>query len=119
MGSRRDLLAAGSTLPLTTSEDSLQRMIITQAHGRGWLVAHFLPATRHGVVATHMDGDNGFPDLVLAKNGVVLHREVKSHAGRLRPTQKDWLNALGPGETVGTWRPGDWRRIIAELDGAA
>lgn len=119
MGSRSDKIAAGSTIPLTVSEASFQRMILTQARARRWMIAHFLPAVRGGVTATHMVGDPGFPDLVLARDGVVLHREVKTHTGRLRPAQKEWLNALGAGDTDGVWRPNDWPRILAELDGAA
>lgn len=108
----------GTTIALDVSEKSFQRMVLTQAGKRGWRFAHFLPATRHGQTATHMVGHPGFPDLVLAKAGVVLHREVKTVTGRVRPAQKDWLAALGQPYPLGVWRPTDWPRIIAELDAA-
>jgi hypothetical protein len=58
-----------------------------------------------------MSGDPGFPDLVLARGGVVLHVELKSEKGKVRPEQSEWLAELG-GEI---WRPSDWPGIQERL----
>ena len=52
---------------------------------------------------TPAQGDTGFPDLVLARGGVVLFRECKSLHGKVTGNQAQWLEATGG--TV--WRPQD------------
>jgi len=59
-----------------------------------------------------MQGDVGFPDLVLARAGKVIFAELKSETGKLSPTQREWANALG---TLRIWRPRDIDLIEAEL----
>ena len=58
----------------------------------------------------------GFPDLVLAKNGVVLIVELKTDTGVVTTDQKTWLLA-----THGViWRPKHWDVIEKSLkDGRA
>lgn len=91
---------------MTVSEEHFKDRVIQVAKARGWKVFHALPAQiRPGRYATPMQGHAGFPDLVLARDGQVLLRELKSETGRLSPGQKEWLAALG--EHGGLWRPGD------------
>lgn len=68
----------------------------------------------------------GFPDLVLAKmvevNGItlchVMFRELKTDQGRLTPDQERWHSLLrSAAMDVGVWRPGDWDKIVATLEG--
>lgn len=88
------------------TEAELQAAIIDAAHLFGWLAHHVKPArTPDGKYLTRIAGDAGFPDLVLARGGVVLFVELKSHTGRVRPEQQAWLDTL-PGSMV--WRPQDW-----------
>jgi hypothetical protein len=103
------------------SESELQSTIIDIAHRFGWLVHHARPArTRSGGWATPIQGDKGFPDLVLAKNGRIIIAELKSAKGRLSPEQETWVRALGcceedPPIEVYVWRPADLDEIIEKL----
>lgn len=94
-------------IPLTLTEDEFENIVITYAKLRQWMVAHFRPAqVRPGKWVTPMKGDVGFPDLVLARDGVVLLRELKRHQGKVRPAQTKWLNAMG--SNGGLWTPVTW-----------
>lgn len=73
------------------SEDGFKDNVIALATLFGWRVAHFRPArTKHGW-KTPMQGDKGFPDLVLAKQGRVIFAELKSDRGKLTEDQNGWL----------------------------
>ena len=77
-------------------EAELQTNIIQLAKTYGWLVHHDLPAqTGKGAWLTRTQGDAGFPDLVLAKNGRVLFLELKSEKGKTTPAQDAWMHATG------------------------
>jgi hypothetical protein len=95
------------------SEEDFQQRIIETAYIYGWHVAHFRPARTASGWRTAMVGHVGFLDLVLARNGQVLIREVKRHGAKLTPGQKDWVRELGV--HGGVWYPGDWDRILKEL----
>lgn len=89
------------------TEKELQAAVIEAAHLFGWRVAHFRPAlTQSGKWATAMQGDPGYPDLTMARDGEILFVELKSETGRIRPEQKIWIDALTPHVVV--WRPSDW-----------
>jgi hypothetical protein len=101
-------------LSLTISEAQFQQTVIDTARLFGWRCAHFRPArTRSGAWATPMQGDVGFPDLVLCRDGVVILAELKRHGGRPTPAQRAWLAAAG--EHGRLWSPGMWDRILDEL----
>lgn len=89
------------------SEAELQRAVIECARALGWRVAHFRPAqTRAGRWVTPVSADGaGFPDLVLARNGVVLFVELKTEKGRMSDEQAKWRLAL---PAMFLWRPADW-----------
>lgn len=94
-------------LPLTLSESGLQRVVIDYAKLRGFMVCHFRAAlNRAGSWSTPIEGDPGFPDLVMSRDGTVLHVELKRQNGRLTPMQKKWGVALG--ESYRCWRTSDW-----------
>ncbi len=113
-----------NVLPITEAE--LQAAVIDLAHLLGWRVAHFRPAQTRGRWSTPVSADGaGFPDLVLARRGVVIFAELKTKTGRLRPEQIEWLKSLAlagweedsPVRTY-IWRPDDWfsGRIQKELE---
>lgn len=94
------------------NEADFTRAVIDLARLRGWKVAHFRPARmQSGKWATPMQGDIGFPDLVLARHGTVLFVELKSEMGRLRAEQEDWGQHLH----LHVWRPSQLRQIAEWL----
>jgi hypothetical protein len=104
-------------LPLTISEAAFQRTVIELAVLHRWRVCHFRPArTAHGW-RTPVEGSPGLPDLVMARDGVVLLAELKRHRGRVSPDQAAWLRVLGGHGRL--WTPMDWPEIVEELKPAA
>jgi hypothetical protein len=77
------------------NEKALQAAVIELAHFYGWRVHHTravqLPSGRW---ATPVQGDNGFPDLVLVRPPDLLFVELKSAVGRTSPEQDLWLGML-------------------------
>lgn len=110
-------LGAGDRLgSLPLSEDDFQHRLMQTAKLLRWRVTHFravkLPS---GKWATPLSGDKGFPDLALARGGVVLLAELKrSRKEKPRPEQVLWLQEIGP-EIGRLWAPEDWPEIYAEL----
>ena len=103
----------------TMTETELKDAVIDLAHLLGYLVHHDRPAqNRRGDWATHIQGDAGFVDLVLAKNGRVLLPELKSEKGRLTDEQAAWGRAIGEGtHSYLLWRPenllnGDIEKVL-------
>ncbi len=92
---------------LAWSEDEFQDRVIHEAKFSGWHYAHFRPAQTEKGWRTAMQGDKGFPDLVLARGGVVILTELKSEKGRVTPDQEYWIKAAG----AQVWRPSDWATI--------
>ncbi len=81
----------------TMSETEFKDILISVAKRFGWLVHHDLPAQNsRGRWATHVQGDAGFPDLILLhpNSGKLFAIELKSDKGKLSPGQKRWLMAF-------------------------
>jgi hypothetical protein len=101
-------------MSLPISEAVFQEKVIARARARNWLVHHTRPCQRgDGSWTTPVQGHAGFPDLVLAREGLVLFRELKTDTGRLTDAQRNWLTILG-GEV---WKPNDWTEITDLIDG--
>jgi len=90
------------------SEKHFQAQVVELARLSGWLCYHTHDSRRS--VA-------GFPDLVMVRAPRVVFAELKSQAGRIRPGQGQWLEALGGSESVEArlWRPSDWPEIEEAL----
>ena len=96
------------------SETEFQTQIIDLARMNGWLIHHCRPARMpSGKYATPIQGDAGFPDLVMARRGIVLLVELKTTTGVISEKQQRWLEA-GQG-AISVWRPDDWPEIIHAL----
>lgn len=103
-------------MKLAISEKQFQKQVIELAQLRKWKVAHFRPArvivNGKETWRTPVAGDGeGFPDLVLARRGNVLFRELKTELGKASAEQLDWLQ-----QCCGMiWRPSMWALIEREL----
>lgn len=103
---------------LKIPERDFQAQVIELARMTGWRVAHFRPAMdSKGRWKTAVAGDGaGFPDLVLARPGKLLFRELKSNTGKVEPEQVAWGDALrAAGADWAVWRPRDWPFIEQAL----
>lgn len=99
---------------LKMTEGQWQKRITNTATLNGWRWAHFRVAkVRADRWATPQSGDKGFPDLVLARGGVVILAELKTDVGDFREGQEEWLAQLGGYGRC--WRPADWPAVLAEL----
>ena len=79
------------------NEKDLKSIVINLARRYGWLIHHDLPAMNiRGRWATHVEGDVGFPDLVLLSphHGQLLFVELKSEKGKTTTSQDNWLAGL-------------------------
>ena len=92
--------------PIT--EDEFTSQVIQYAMLHGWRVAHFRPARTARGWRTAVQGDGaGFPDLVLARHGLVLFAELKAEKGKLSPEQEQWQRTVNGM----VWRPSQWPEI--------
>lgn len=91
--------------------------IVELAHTLGYIVHHDRPAqTASGNWVTAIQGDPGFPDLVLTKPGRLIFAELKSDAGVVTASQWRWIETLelAYAETY-IWRPRDIQTIATVL----
>ena len=90
---------------LALSEAEFQQRIVQYAQVRGWLVSHVQSVTmagKGGRVIRQTPAAKGFPDLTLARRGLVWFMEVKTEKGAVSDDQKMWLDALAGEERE--WR---------------
>jgi hypothetical protein len=99
-------------IPLT--EDQFAGRVHEYAKLRQWRCVHARPALTKKGWRTAFTGDEGAPDWLFARRGVVLLVEFKSEDGELGPGQPEWGLAIGP-EHYRLWRPSDWDQIQEEL----
>jgi hypothetical protein len=95
------------------TEAELIKQIIDFAHQQQPVVyvLHFPDSRR-------IQGDPGFPDLLLAGEYRLIWRELKCDGTQLRGVQRAWRWRLtSAGEDYAEWVPGDWRsgQIQAEI----
>jgi hypothetical protein len=88
---------AQTIIARSISERELSQWTVDLARLLQWRVARWPTWRSTGT-------DSGVPDLLLARDGVVLLIELKREAGKLSPTQEEWAqHAL-----VYVWRPSQW-----------
>jgi len=98
------------------TEKAFLGMVVQLARLHGWLVMHQRPARTRGGWRTAVQGDPGFPDLVLLRDGVLIVAELKADDGLLTAAQKRWLEAFrAAGIGGGVWRPRDFALIELTL----
>jgi hypothetical protein len=100
------------------TEREFQRAVVELARLMGWRVHHTRPAlTRRGRWLTPIQGDAGFPDLVLCRPPRLILAELKRVGARPTPQQQAWLDALAScaGVECYLWTLADWEAIIDTL----
>lgn len=105
------------TLQAVVSEREFQAAVVEVARLAGWRVHHCRPARTATGWRTPIEGDAGYPDLTLVRDGQLLFLELKTTRGRVRPEQDAWLSALRTVEGVGVEvvTPADWPLIHRRL----
>lgn len=100
-------------------EKILQDKVIQLARMNGFRVQHSRPVQqKDGRWLTAIQGDAGFPDLVLAHpTRGVLFLELKSDAGVLAPGQVAWRQALEPHSEWWLIREADLPKLAKRLGG--
>ena len=115
MPKQGDTVEPATVFEAAETEAHFQKRVIDLAHARGWLVHHTRTVRMpSGAYATPLQGDPGFPDLVMARKGVLILAELKSEKGRVEPEQRLWLDAISSQHEV--WRPSDWSKIERMLE---
>jgi hypothetical protein len=110
-----------SLLEQHMTEGDWLTQVVDYAHLRGWLVSHQRPGRTSNGWRTAIQGDAGFPDLVMVREGRVIFAELKSQRGRVGEAQKPWLEELAKvsieasNVVVALWRPGDWEAVREAL----
>jgi len=102
------------------TEREFQQAVVQLARLTGWRVHHTRPAlTRAGEWRTPIQGDAGFPDLVLCRPPRLIVAELKRNGARPTPQQQGWLDALSAcaGVECYLWTPADWDAIVRTLTG--
>ncbi len=99
------------------SEEDFQNSVIELAQRCGWKVHAERKARTEKGWCTPIQGDAGFPDLVLSRGGIVIFAECKSEKGKLSVEQKAWAESVDecPGVLRFTWLPHHWDEIVKLL----
>lgn len=89
------------------SEREWQTQVVALAKLMGWKrIYHTYNSQR---------SHSGFPDLVMARERLIFV-ELKSMAGKLSPSQQEWLDALtAAGAETHVWRPSDLEQVAEVL----
>lgn len=96
---------------MAETEKQFQQAVVDLATLCGWKHYHPFDSRR---------SDPGWPDLVLARCGRLLFRELKTEKGRVTDSQAGWLFVLeSAGQDVAVWRPSMWTEIEATLNQAS
>ena len=102
------------------TEREFQRAVVELARLMGWRVQHTRPAlTQRGRWLTPIQGDAGFPDLVLCRPPRLIVAELKRVGGKPTAEQQAWLEALQAcaGVECYLWTPADWDVVARTLGG--
>lgn len=89
------------------TEKAFQAIVIKAAKLFHWLCYHTHDSRR---------SPEGFPDLVMVRRNRLIFAELKTEKGRVKLSQKEWLDALREaGEETYVWRPSAWQDITRIL----
>ena len=92
--------------------------LLKWAKAYGWRRFHARTSGRmsNGRAIPTVQGESGFPDLVLVRPPRLIFAELKVGKNRLSDAQVAWWSDLVATSTeVYEWRPADWSRILVVL----
>lgn len=96
---------AQTVIAKSMSERDLSQHVVSLARVLGWKVARWPTWRATGT-------DPGVPDLIMARNGVVILAELKAVGGKLSPAQEAWASAIADGPVESAiyylWTPEHW-----------
>ena len=78
----------------------------------------------NGKAIPTVQGEAGFPDLVLVRGSRLIFAELKIGKNKPTPEQDGWIQALfdaragSPSIEVHVWRPEQWSQILVTLSRA-
>lgn len=105
--------ATVTAIPQT--EADFQRRIIEFAQLMGWRVLHVRAQKTETGWHVGYEGDSGFVDLLVARDGVVHCWELKrDERSPYQPGQREWIDALGA-RVMYASVSADWDEIVALL----
>ena len=113
--------SAQAQIARSLTEKAFQSNVVDAARKLGWMVHHSRTARilrKDGTAfyATPLQGDPGFPDLVLVKGKRILWRELKTEQGTLTDEQHEWQGRLlWAGADWAIWRPSMMDGIVEDL----
>jgi hypothetical protein len=90
------------------TEEEFKANVIELARTLGWRIHHDRPARLiDGEWRTAIEGDAGFPDLVLARKGRLIIAELKAENGKLTGDQKQWIHEMAntTRPVIQVWKP--------------
>lgn len=96
------------------TEAAFTTELLKWARAYGWRVFHVRNAGYRG--KSFVQGDKGFPDLILVRGKRWIAAELKVGKAKPRVEQWAWLNALAEvGAEIHTWTPTMWSEILVIL----
>jgi hypothetical protein len=102
---------------LPTRERDFVSTLLDMAKVAGWKHVHFRPARSAKGWRTALEGEPGWPDVNLARQGETILAECKVGAKRPTVAQWEWLVVLATNQAleVYVWYPRHWDAIEARL----
>jgi len=98
-------------------ERDLQKGVLDVARILGYLVHAERAAWSQKGYRTPIQGNAGFPDLVICGHGRFLVRELKVGKNVLTAEQAEWIEALrAAGVDAGVWSDADWESGLIEAE---
>lgn len=93
-----------TTKPHRATELACEDTIVRAAKLGGWRVhAERASRTASGRHATAIKGHKGWPDLVLAREGIVIVAELKRKPNKVEDDQRAWLSQLNAAVPTFVW----------------
>ena len=101
------------------SEAAFTAAVIEAAHALGWIVHHCRPGRTAKGWTTPIQGDKGFPDLVMVRKHRLIFAELKGidvreRRGKLSFSQSKWILALArtKAEFYEWWPDSEWQKEL-------